>query len=356
VRFKLGPAPTVVAGDHSPGLRPQLDGPGVWNSPAAVLSAVCVGRSLMSTAICVNLTPMALLSRSGWASTSSTVAVDEMPSGLIPNQPGDLIVSSGGPTTLIALEATNHAGLDRVGKIWVSRVGTAVLLIGLTACAGGTAATAAPAAVSVAGQLAQISGPSLLVTDSQSRDTAITYDTSTVIETSIAAAIADVVPGECVAGSGSKSSSGQLSVRTLQVSPPAGGKCLTAPGVGLGRGPTSPRASGASPNPARSAGGQPNIAQISGLVTAVNGGLVTVKSSSGAVSDAIFAPTVRVTKLVAVPSSDLKVGDCLLARGSKGTSSEVKADTISVSQPGALGCFGGGRGPQRRGPSPSPTA
>jgi hypothetical protein len=259
--------------------------------------------------------------------------------------------------TLMVLEATNNSGLNRVGEIWARRIGLiAVVLIGLTACAGGTPATAAPASVSVAGQLAQISNSSLLVTDSQSRDTAITYDKSTVIETSVAAAVADVVPGECVAGSGSKSSSGQISVRTLQISPPAGGKCLTAPGVGLGRGPASPRAGGASPNPARSPGGQPNFAQISGLVTATNGGLLTVKSSSGAVSDVVFAPTARLTKLIAVPGSDLKVGDCLLARGSKGTSSEVKADTIAVSQPGAIGCFGGGRSPQRRGPSPSPTA
>lgn len=232
-----------------------------------------------------------------------------------------------------------------------------VVLVGLTACGGSAAAVAAPARVSVAGQVVQVTGSTLTVSDNQSRDTNVLFDNATLIESSATGSPADVVAGICVTGSGSADANGIVAIRMLQVSPSAGGKCPTAATAAPGRGTRPPPSAGASPNPARSPGGGANFQQIAGLVTASDGTTVRVKSSAGADVQVTLGAAARITRLVAYPGTDLKVGDCIQATGTTLPAGLDRAAVIVVSQPGARGCFAGGPGGfgQRGAPSPSPS-
>jgi len=233
---------------------------------------------------------------------------------------------------------------------------SALLLVGLTACGGGPAAVAAPAAVNVAGQVVQVSGSTLTLTDNQSRDTNLLFDDKTVIESPAAGSAADVVAGSCVTGTGSPDANGAVAVRMLQVSRSVGGKCPTAANA-TGRGTRPSPPAGASPNPARTPGGAANFRQVAGLVTASDGTTLKVRSAAGTDVQVTLGPATRITRLVAYPMADLKVGDCILATGTMLPAGLDRAAVMVVSQPGARGCFGGGPGGfgQRGGPSPSPS-
>ena len=234
---------------------------------------------------------------------------------------------------------------------------SSLLLVGLTACGGGAAAVATPARVAVAGQVVQVTGSTLTVADNQSRDTNVLFDSATIIESSTAGSPADVVAGSCVTGSGSADANGIVAVRTLQVGPSAGGKCPTAAATAPGRGTGPSPSAGASLNPARSPGGVANFRQVAGLVTASDGTTVKVKSSGGADVQVTLGAAARITRLVAYPGADLKVGDCIQATGTTLPAGLDKAAVMIVSQPGARGCFAGAPGGfgQRGGPSPSPS-
>jgi hypothetical protein len=234
---------------------------------------------------------------------------------------------------------------------------SALLVVGLTACGGSAAAVATPAPVNLAGQVVQVTGSTLTVADNQSRDTNVLFDNATTIESSAAATVADVVAGSCVTGSGSADANGVIAVRMLQVSPSAGGKCPAAAATAPGRGARPSPTAGASPNPARPPGGVANLRQVAGLVTGSDGTTVKVKSSSGVDLQVTLGAAARITRLVAYPATDLKVGACIQATGTTLPAGLDRAALIIVSQPGTRGCFAGGPGGfgQRGGPSPSPT-
>jgi hypothetical protein len=233
---------------------------------------------------------------------------------------------------------------------------SSLLLVGLTACGGSAVAVATPVRVNVAGQVVQVTGSTLTVADTQSRDTNVLFDDKTLIESSAAGRPADVVAGSCVSGSGSADPSGSVAIRTLQVSPSTGGKCPNAAATSPGQGARPSPSIGASPNPARAQGGA-NFRQVAGLVIASDGTTVKVKTSAGADVQVTLGAAARITRLVVYAGTDLKVGDCIQATGTTLPAGLDRAAVIVVSQPGARGCFAGGPGGfgQRGGPSPSPS-
>jgi len=190
-----------------------------------------------------------------------------------------------------------------------------------------------------AGELAQINGTTLIL-NTTNGDVTVDYTSSTTITRTRTGALADIVSGSCLIATGTKDATGTLVASTVRLSQPVNGACTLGPGgnrpPGAGRNPN------ATPRPAPA--GAPNFAFAAGKVTTVNGTAVTLQPASGAAQTVTVPTTVTVSESNVDTASDLAVGDCIQAAGSKDSSGKVTATSLSIVPSGPTGCFTGGRG------------
>ena len=200
------------------------------------------------------------------------------------------------------------------------------------------------------GQLVQIKGQTLIVSNAQG-DTTVDYTSSTTITQTSTATFADITTGECLTASGTKDSTGAVTAANVTVRNAVNGSCSVAsafgpggPGGGIGGGTRTPNPN-RTPNPSFSP--PANLGRANGLVTAVNGTSVTVQdtTTSGTTTTTITVPTtVRVSRIDTVDSSALQTGECVTAIGQKDSSNVVQARALTIVPAGPNGCTAGGGG------------
>src|ERR1700693_4570825 len=122
--------------------------------------------------------------------------------------------------------------------------------LGVAACGsatpGGSASTPSPSARigrglagNVAfGQLVQITGPTLILSNTNG-DSTVTYASTTTIMQTSTGTVADITAGSCIAATGTKDATGTLTAASVTLSAPVKGSCTT---VRPGGGTFSPRA------------------------------------------------------------------------------------------------------------------
>jgi hypothetical protein len=223
--------------------------------------------------------------------------------------------------------------------------------LGVVACgsaAAGNAPTTQPspsggarrAAGNVAfGQLVQISGLTLILSNSNG-DATVTYAPTTTITQTGTGTLADITAGTCLSATGTKNAAGTLTATTVTLSAPTKGSCI-APGVGGGGGTFTPR-------PGFSPRAQPTGVTVArGQVKTVSGTSVTLTQASGSTTTIDVPTTVKVTMSTIVGATALQTGQCLTAVGTKASSGAVAARVLTITPPSATGCtagFGGGFG------------
>ncbi|HEX4754371.1 MAG TPA: hypothetical protein VH661_01295 [Candidatus Dormibacteraeota bacterium] len=220
--------------------------------------------------------------------------------------------------------------------------------------AGGAAtpsASARAAAAGTAGQLVQVSGTKLTLSTTNG-DVGVVYTGATVITTTSTGSPADIVTGTCVAIVGQKDSTGAVTATTVRLSRPVNGSCALGRPGGAGGSPRAFPSGGVRPSGAPAL--NPNTAVISGMVTAVTGTTVTVRTVAGATSSATVPTTLSVTESSAATSADLTVDSCVRAVGGKDAQGVVQATALTIQPANASGSctfaggggfgFGGGRG------------
>lgn len=210
-----------------------------------------------------------------------------------------------------------------------------------------TPRTGARAFNGASGQLVQIKGQTLILSNSQG-DTTVAYTSSTTITQTSSANFADITTGECLTATGTKDSTGALTAANVTVRNAVNGSCGAAaifgtggPNGGITRTPNPNR----TPNPSFSP--PANVGRANGLVTAVNGTSVTVQETTNGTttSTTITVPTtVRVSRIDTVDASALQTGECVVAVGKKDSSGTVQARALTIVPAGPNGCTTGGGG------------
>ena len=234
-------------------------------------------------------------------------------------------------------------------KRLVTTAGAVGVLLALAACgsssnAAGTASSSASSSGATgargaqgrngtAGELVQMNGTKLVL-NTQNGDVSVVYNSATQIMKTSTGSVADIVAGTCIVASGQKDSAGAITASVVRVSDKVNSSCS----FGRPRGADSP---GASPRPTPRAP-QGNFAAAGGEVVSVANTSVTVKDSSGSTRSLTVPTTVRVSKSSVASVSDLGIGDCILANGSKDSAGTVTARTLSIVPAGPSGCFTGG--------------
>jgi hypothetical protein len=233
-------------------------------------------------------------------------------------------------------------------------IGGVAATLALAACGSGTSASTGAANASAspsgaangarrggatAGELVQISLPTLLL-NTQSGDAKVSVGGTTTLSKTRTGTVADIVKGSCITAGGQKDASGALTASQVQVRPKVNGTCNPPRGVPSPNPSFSPRADRSPP-----AGAPQAFAR--GEVLTVTGTAVTVQDSSGTTttSATLTVPTtVKVAVAQPITATDLAVGDCVAAMGQKDASGTVAARSITVVPPGPSGCFTGGAG------------
>src|SRR5580704_6535520 len=228
--------------------------------------------------------------------------------------------------------------------------GVAVVACGSAAASGGPTSAPSPSpgarrgfsGNAAFGQLVQINGPTLILSNANG-DSTVTYAATTTITQTATGTVADITAGSCITAAGTKGGGGIVTAASVTLSAPVSGSCAR-PAGGFGGGGTggtfSPRPS-FSP-PAAAAG----FTAVRGQVKSVSGTSVTVTATTGAVTTIDVPTTVRVTTSSVVTAAALQTGQCLTAIGTKASSGVVAARALTISPAGANGCtagFGGGR-------------
>ena len=226
-----------------------------------------------------------------------------------------------------------------------------VAAVSMTACGAATSASGSQPKASpsggggngVAGQLAQLSGNKLELSG-QNGVTNVTFSSSTRVTETAVGTLADVVAGVCITAAGQKDATGAIAATTVTLTPKR-----------LMNGTCTPAARNASPNPNRSprprpsgAGNFPsppaNFTFVRGEVASTSGTTVTVNVTGGGTQTVTVPTTARITKQQQISTSQLAVGQCIVATGQKNSSGTVQARTLSITPKGPTGCtFGGGR-------------
>jgi hypothetical protein len=244
--------------------------------------------------------------------------------------------------------------------IAVAGCGSAIASNGAGAAATPSASGRAGAA-GTAGQLVQVSGTKLTLSTTNG-DVAVVYTSATVITTTSTGSPGDIVTGTCVAIVGQKDSTGAVTATTVRLSRPVNGSCAVARPGGAGGSPRAFPSGGARPSGAPAP--NPNAAVISGMVTAVSGDTVTVRTLAGATSSAMVPTTLSVTESSPATPADLTLNSCLRAVGRKDAQGVVQATALTIQPPNSSGSctftgggggfgFGGGRGFGGGVPSPA---
>jgi len=204
-----------------------------------------------------------------------------------------------------------------------------------------------------AGELAKIDNNTLIL-NTQAGDITVQITPTTPVQKTSTGTVADIASGSCIVAVSQKDASGALTAQTVRVSSKQNGTCTFGrPGGGGPSGPGNGRpADGSKASPgAQAPGRNSNVVFAAGEVTAVNGTAVSVQPAAGGAAQTITVPTtVRVSRAAPAAISDLAVGQCVQAGGSKDSSGTVKATNLNIVPPGPAGCFtGGGLGGRRGG-------
>jgi hypothetical protein len=272
-------------------------------------------------------------------------------------------------------------GLARPGLVVV----TGVLALTLAACGGGATPTAGGGPTTTPnsapsksantpppgafGTAAAVSATNVEVQNPQSGQVTVDFNSSTTFTNTVAATLADVKAGSCVAVVASSGNMQTMTARTVAISQPTANGC-TAGGFGGGG---NFRAGGASrsPNPSRrprpSGTPNPNAGRIAfGSVTVVQSGGFTVKDVARGQQAAQTTvvqtnTTTTFTQTQTATSAALAVGVCVAALGPSDDTGAITAKSISITKPGPSGCtqgfggrgFRGGTGGSEGGANPS---
>jgi hypothetical protein len=203
------------------------------------------------------------------------------------------------------------------------------------------------------GQLVQINGQNLILSGPNG-DVTVTYTTSTTFTKSSLATLADIAAGTCIVANGVKDSSGVVTATIVNISP------KTATGCAARNFAPSP-APGASPRPSPtanpSATPRPNGTFVSGEVIAVRGVSVTVLTEASGSQRITVASAATIAKNATVEASSLQNGQCVRANGSRDSTGDIQATSITITPAGpsgtcTTGLGGGGRGPGAGGGQP----
>lgn len=227
--------------------------------------------------------------------------------------------------------------------------------LAIAACGGAAAGTTAPKTGAsptprggaarfngAFGQLVQIKGQTLIVSNSNG-DTTVTYTGSTAITQTSTPTFADISNGECLTATGTKDSSGEVTASNVTVRNATNGSCGARGLFGPGGGPGGNGGATRTPNPNRTPPPQAaNFGRANGLVTAVNGTSVTVQDQSGTSTTITVPTTVQVSRIDTVDSSALQTGQCLTAIGNKASNGTVQARALTIIPAGPNGCAAGG--------------
>ena len=190
-----------------------------------------------------------------------------------------------------------------------------------------------------AGELVQL-GATSLVLNTTGGDVTVDFTGSTPVTRTRTGNVADITVGTCITATGSKDAGGMLTAANVGLSAKVNGSCERAGLFGGGGGARSP---GASPRPTFSPRpGTPPAAFARGEVTAVAGTTVTVLQMTGGSTTVTVPTTVRVAVSESATTSDLSVGDCVLASGQKNSAGVVTARSLNIVPAGPSGCFTGG--------------
>ncbi len=193
-----------------------------------------------------------------------------------------------------------------------------------------------------AGELVRITGSTLLL-NTQSGDVNVTVGGTTPVTKTRTGTLVDIVAGSCIIATGQKDAAGALTASGVRLSPKTNGTCTG--GFGGPGGPGGAPDASASPRPSRTP--QPGVtppAVARGEVTSVAGTAVTLQDQTGAPVTITVPTTVQVAVSQVITSSQLAVGDCVLATGPKDSKGVVTARSVNVVPPGPSGCFTGGGG------------
>ncbi|MET0191475.1 MAG: hypothetical protein ABW212_20915 [Pseudonocardia sediminis] len=257
---------------------------------------------------------------------------------------------------------------------------SAGLLALVTACSGasaasdatsdGTTQTQAPAGASggqrpgggTTGEIAAVTD-ALLQVQGDDGQTAVSWDGSTSITQTVAAALSDVTTGTCV-GAMTSGDDDAAAATSVTLAAATDGECTTGFGGGIPSGdapegrPTGapdgasgdelPEPPEGGPTGAPGDGERPEGGGFggvtAGLVTAVDGSTITVDSDGAAATITVDDATTYTTT-VAADSAALTFGRCVTAQGEADSSGQVAATSLLVSDAGDAGCstgFGGG--------------
>ena len=193
-----------------------------------------------------------------------------------------------------------------------------------------------------AGELVRITGSSLLL-NTQSGDVGVTLGGTTPVTKTRTGTLVDITAGSCIIATGQKDAAGALTASAVRLSPKQNGTCTG--GFGGPGGPGGAPDASASPRPNRTP--RPGVtppAVARGEVTNVVGTAVTLTDQNGAPLTVTVPTTVQVAVSQVITSSQLAVGDCVLATGPKDSKGAVTARSVNVVPPGPSGCFTGGGG------------
>jgi hypothetical protein len=264
----------------------------------------------------------------------------------------------------------------RVVLLGAMALGAALVL---SACSGSSGANTPPSSAAAApggqgaptggpaasGKVAAISGTTMQVQDQQTGQVAVSWSASTKFQHQVAAALADVKAGDCVAAvapSGTDSSATSFTATTLTISRAVNGSC-SAGGPGGSGGPGGGRFTGAPPSGFPSgklpsglpsgATGRAVAAVAAGKVMSVSGSTVVVAARQfGSSSTSTTNKTVtvdaktKITTDAATTSRSLKVGKCVTAQGKPDSTGTVAATSVRITDPtnGQCALFFGGLG------------
>ena len=192
-----------------------------------------------------------------------------------------------------------------------------------------------------AGELVQIAGTSLVL-NTTNGDVTVNFTGSTPVTKTRTGTVADITSGSCIVASGQKDATGTVTASMVVVNATVNGSCQSPGLFGNGGGQRSP---GASPRPSFSPRpGTPPIAIARGQVTGVAGTAVTVKQPDGTSTTITVPTTVHVSVVQLAATTDLNVGDCVLATGPRNSAGVVTARSLNIQPAGPSGCFTGGGG------------
>ncbi len=247
----------------------------------------------------------------------------------------------------------------KLTRLLLCGAAVAVAGCGSVSASNGSAGSPTPttgtrgAGAGTSGQLVQVDGNKLTLSTT-SGDVSVVYSSATTITSTSTGSTGDIVAGTCVVIAGQKDATGQVTATSVRLSHAVTGSCAIAgrPG-GFGQGGTPPSfRAGANGRPSGAPTLNPNAAFVSGLVTAVSGDVVTVKSNTGAITSVIVPTTLSVTESSPGTAGDLTVDSCVRAVGPKDSGGVVQARALTI-QPtnstgsctfGRAGGFGGFRG------------